>query len=338
MWTEEKLNELLTAPSDALVRDMASLQGDLMILGAGGKMGPTLCVLAKKAVEKSGVARRVIAVSRFSDSLAVQLLHENGVETVSCDLTDRDQLAALPDAENIIFMAGVKFGTTGNEAYTWHMNASVPAFVADRFRGARIVVFSSGNVYPIVPISSGGCRECDPVGPIGEYTQSVLARERVFEYAARQYGTKVLIYRLNFAVDLRYGVLYDMAQRILAGEPISLDTPVLNCIWQGSANEMALRALIYAESPANVMNITGPEIVSVRAAARQLGEYLGREPIFSGHEGTDAYLNNAERAMEAFGYPAVPIHTLIRWQAEWILDGGRGLNKPTHFEERKGSY
>ena len=338
MWTEEKLNDLLTAPSDALVQDMAKLQGDLMILGAGGKMGPTLCVLAKRAVEKSGVARRVIAVSRFSDPLAVQLLHENGVETVSCDLTDRNQLSALPDVENIIFMAGVKFGTSGNEAYTWHMNAAVPAFVADRFRGARIVVFSSGNVYPIVPISSGGCRECDPVGPIGEYTQSVLARERVFEYAARQYGTKVLIYRLNFAVDLRYGVLYDMAQRILAGEPISLDTPVLNCIWQGSANEMALRALIYAESPANVMNITGPEIVSVRVAARQLGEYLGREPIFSGHEGTDAYLNNAERAMEAFGYPAVPIHTLIRWQAEWILDGGRGLNKPTHFEERKGSY
>ena len=338
MWTEEKLNDLLSAPSDALVQDMAKLQGDLMILGAGGKMGPTLCVLAKRAVEKSGVSRRVIAVSRFSDPIAVQLLHDNGVETISCDLTDRDQLAALPDVENIIFMAGVKFGTTGNESYTWHMNAAVPAFVADRFRGARIVVFSSGNVYPIVPIASGGCRECDPVGPIGEYTQSVLARERVFEHAAKQYGTKVLIYRLNFAVDLRYGVLYDMAQRILAGEPIALDTPVLNCIWQGSANEMALRSLLHAQSPANIMNITGPEIVSVRAAARQLGEYLGKEPIFSGHEGTDAYLNNAERAMEAFGYPAVPIHTLIRWQAEWIMDGGRGLNKPTHFEERKGSY
>ena len=338
MWTEEKLNDLLSAPSDALVQDMAKLQGDLMILGAGGKMGPTLCVLAKRAVEKSGVSRRVIAVSRFSDPIAVQLLHDNGVETISCDLTDRDQLAALPNVENIIFMAGVKFGTTGNESYTWHMNAAVPAFVADRFRGARIVVFSSGNVYPIVPIASGGCRECDPVGPIGEYTQSVLARERVFEYAAKQYGTKVLIYRLNFAVDLRYGVLYDMAQRILAGEPIALDTPVLNCIWQGSANEMALRSLLHAQSPANIMNITGPEIVSVRAAARQLGEYLGKEPIFSGHEGADAYLNNAERAMEAFGYPAVPIHTLIRWQAEWIMDGGRGLNKPTHFEERKGSY
>ena len=338
MWTEEKLNDLLSAPSDALVQDMAKLQGDLMILGAGGKMGPTLCVLAKRAVEKSGVSRRVIAVSRFSDPIAVQLLHDNGVETISCDLTDRDQLAALPNVENIIFMAGVKFGTTGNESYTWHMNAAVPAFVADRFRGARIVVFSSGNVYPIVPIASGGCRECDPVGPIGEYTQSVLARERVFEHAAKQYGTKVLIYRLNFAVDLRYGVLYDMAQRILAGEPIALDTPVLNCIWQGSANEMALRSLLHAQSPANIMNITGPEIVSVRAAARQLGEYLGKEPIFSGHEGTDAYLNNAERAMEAFGYPAVPIHTLIRWQAEWIMDGGRGLNKPTHFEERKGSY
>ena len=338
MWTEEKLNQMLTDPSEALVRDMARLQGDLMILGAGGKMGPTLCVLAKKAVEKSGVPRRVIAVSRFSDPLATGLLREYGVETISCDLTDRTQLNALPDAENIVFMAGVKFGTTGSEANTWHMNAAVPAFVADRFRGGRMVVFSSGNVYPIVPVSSGGSRECDPVGPIGEYTQSVQARERIFEYAARKYGSKVLIFRLNFAVDLRYGVLYDMAQRILAGEPIALDTPVLNCIWQGSANEMALRSLLHAESPANIMNVTGPEIVSVRSAAQQLGQYLGKEPIFAGTEGTDAYLNNAERAMEVFGYPAVSIHKLIRWQAEWILDGGRGLNKPTHFEERKGSY
>jgi len=338
MWTEEKLNELLTTPSDALVADIAKLQGDIMVLGAGGKMGPTLCLLAKNAVQKSGIARRVIAVSRFSDPIATKLLTDNGVEIIPCDLTDWDQLNALPEVENVIFMAGLKFGTTGNEAKTWHMNATLPAFVAEKFKKSRIVVFSSGNVYPIVPIASGGCRECDPVGPIGEYTQSVLARERVFEYAAQEYGTKVFIYRLNFAVDLRYGVLYDMAQRILAGEPIAVETPVLNCIWQGSANEMALRGLLHAESPAKVMNITGPEIVSIRAAARQLGEYLGKEPTFSGVEGTDAYLNNAELAMETFGYPAVSIHKLIRWQAEWIMDGGRGLNKPTHFEERKGSY
>lgn len=338
MWTEEKLNALLTQPSEALADDLSKLEGDIMILGAGGKMGPTLSVLARRAVEKSGVPRRVIAVSRFTDPIAAKLLADSGVETVSCDLTDWAQLNALPEVENIIFMAGLKFGTTGNEAKTWHMNATLPAFVAEKFKKSRIVVFSSDNVYPIVPVSSGGCRECDPVGPIGEYTQSVLARERVFEYAAQAYGTKVFICRLNFAVDLRYGVLYDMAQRILAGEPIALDTPVLNCIWQGSANEIALRALLHADAPAVTMNVTGPEIVSVRAAARQLGEYLGREPLFSGTEGTDAYLNNAELAMEVFGYPSVSIHTLIRWQAEWLRDGGRGLNKPTHFEERKGSY
>lgn len=338
MWTEDKLNQLLTEPSDKLIADIQQVEGDIMVLGAGGKMGPTLCVLAKNAICRAGVQKRVLAVSRFSDVRAVELLHEQGVETIACDLTDPDQLEALPEIPNIIFMAGLKFGTTGNEARTWHMNATLPAMVARKFRKSRIVVFSSGNVYPIVPVTSGGCRECDPIGPIGEYTQSVLARERAFEYAAQTYGTKVFIYRLNFAVDLRYGVLYDMAQRILAQEPISLSTPMLNCIWQGSANEMALRALLHATTPATVMNITGPEMVSIRSTAMQLGEYLGKEPIFADTEGTDAYLNNAELAMEVFGYPSVPIHKLIRWQAEWIKDGGRGLNKPTHFEERKGSY
>lgn len=338
MWTEEKLNQLLTTPSDALVADIQKIEGDIMVLGAGGKMGPTLCILAKKAAEKAGIQKRVIAVSRFSDPISTQLLKDHGVEIIPCDLTDHDQLEALPEVENIIFMAGLKFGTTGNEAKTWYMNAALPAFVAKKFKKSNFVVFSSGNVYPIVPISSGGSRETDPTGPIGEYTQSVLARERIFESAAQQYGTKVLIYRLNFAVDLRYGVLYDMADRILKGEPISVTTPVLNCIWQGSANEIAIRSLLHATAPCNVMNVTGPETVSIRSAAQQLGEILGKEPIFEGTEGTDAYLNNAAKAMAVFGYPAVPIHTLIQWQAQWILDGGRGLNKPTHFEERKGSY
>ncbi len=338
MWTEDKLNEMLTAPSVALIEDMKKIEGDIMILGAGGKMGPTLCVLAKNAVKAAGLDKRVIAVSRFTDPIATALLQERGVETISCDLLDTAQLRALPEVENVVYMAGRKFGTDGNEWQTWAMNATLPAFVAEKFQKSRIVVFSSGNIYPLVPVSGGGSRECDPVGPIGEYPMSCLARERAFEFAAHRYGTKVFIYRLNFAVDLRYGVLYDMADKILRGEPISLSTPALNCIWQGSANEIALRGLLHAESPAKVMNVTGPEILSIRETAEELGRYLGKEPIFAGEEGTDAYLNNASVALEAFGVPAVDAKALIRWQAEWILDGGRALGKPTHFEERKGSY
>lgn len=338
MWTEEKLDTLLTTPSDVLVEDVKKIKGDIMVLGAGGKMGPTLCILAKNAIEKAGVQKRVIAVSRFTDPIATELLHKNNVETISCDLLNTEQLRALPEAENIIYMAGRKFGTDGSEWKTWAMNATLPAFVAEKFQKSNIVVFSSGNIYPIVPLSGGGCSEEDKVGPIGEYTMSCLARERAFEYAANHYGTKIFMYRLNFAVDLRYGVLYDMADRIMKGEPISIATPVLNCIWQGSANEIAIRGLLHAESPAKIMNVTGPETVSIQKAAKMLGKILGKEPIFEGEPGNDAYLNDSAEAMETFGYPAVSIRTLIRWQAEWILDGGRALGKPTHFEERKGSY
>ncbi len=338
MWTEEKLDTLLTTPSDALVEDVKKIKGDIMVLGAGGKMGPTLCILAKNAIEKAGVQKRVIAVSRFTDPIATELLHKNNVETISCDLLNTEQLRALPEAENIIYMAGRKFGTDGSEWKTWAMNATLPAFVAEKFQKSNIVVFSSGNIYPIVPLSGGGCSEEDKVGPIGEYTMSCLARERAFEYAANHYGTKIFMYRLNFAVDLRYGVLYDMADRIMKGEPISIATPVLNCIWQGSANEIAIRGLLHAESPAKIMNVTGPETVSIQKTAKMLGKILGKEPIFEGEPGNDAYLNDSAEAMETFGYPAVSIRTLIRWQAEWILDGGRALGKPTHFEERKGSY
>ncbi len=338
MWTEEKLDGLLSEPSDALVTDIAKIKGDIMVLGAGGKMGPTLCILAKNAIKKAGISKRVIAVSRFTDTVATELLKSHGVEIIPCDLLDIDKLNALPEVENIIYMAGRKFGTDGSEWQTWSMNATLPAFVAQKFKKSNIVVFSSGNLYPIVPLSSGGCTEKDRPGPVGEYAMSCLARERAFEYAANKFGTNIFIYRLNFAVDLRYGVLYDMADRILKGEPISVSTPVLNCIWQGSANEIALRGLLHASSPAKIMNVTGPETLSIKKTAKMLGEYLGKEPIFENEEGNDAYLNDASAAMELFGYPSVSAKTLIRWQAEWLLDGGRGLGKPTHFEERKGSY
>ena len=338
MWTEEKLNEMLATPSQKLIEDIKKIKGDIMVLGAGGKMGPTLCILAKNAIKAAGIEKRVIAVSRFSDPYALDLLHSNGVETISADLLNRESLEALPEVENIIYMAGRKFGTDGQEYLTWAMNSTLPAFVAYKFRKSNIVVFSSGNIYPIVPISSGGCTEDDKVQPIGEYAMSTLARERAFEYAARQYGTKVFIYRLNFAVDLRYGVIFDCAKKILDGTPISLSTPCFNFIWQGTANEIAIRGLLHCESPMKIMNVTGPEIVSIKRTAEKLGKYLGKAPVFEGEEGTNGYLNNASRCVELFGYPDVSAETLIRWQAEYILDGGRTIDKPTHFEERKGSY
>ncbi len=337
-WTEEKLNELLSTPSDALVEDIKKIKGDIMVLGAGGKMGPSLCLLAKNAIDKVGLDKKVYAVSRGSDKIATELMLSKGIEVIACDLLDKQQLYALPEVENIIYMAGRKFGTDGNEWQTWAMNSTLPAFVADKFRNSNIVVFSSGNIYPIVPLSSGGCTETDKVGPNGEYAMSCLARERAFEYAANTYGTKVFTYRLNFAVDLRYGVIFDVANKILKGEPISLSTPCFNFIWQGSANEYAIRGLLHATAPATVMNITGPETISIKKMAIKLGKYLGKEPIFENESGTDAYLNDASKAMEIFGYPSVSAETLIRWQAEWLLDGGRTLDKPTHFEERKGSY
>ncbi len=338
MWNEEKLTALLTTPSDTLTEDIKNIKGDIMVLGAGGKMGPTLCLLAKNAAEKAGISKKIIAVSRFGDAAIRAKLEQNGIETISIDLLDVQDLNRLPIAENVIYMAGRKFGTDGQEPLTWAMNATLPAFAAYHFRQANLVVFSSGNIYPIVPLASGGCAEEQKPEPVGEYAMSCLARERAFEYASLQYGTKVFLYRLNFALDLRYGVLYDIAHKVLSGEPISLATPCFNVIWQGSANEIALRALLHADSPAVKMNVTGPETVSVRYAAERLGGLLGKTPVFEGEEQNNAYLNNAGRAAELFGYPSVSVNTLIEWQAQWLLDGNTGINKPTHFEERKGSY
>lgn len=337
-WTEERLDELLSTPSSSLIADMRNIQGDIMVLGAGGKMGPSLCLLAKKALLEANATGQVIAVSRFTDPKATELFTHNDIQTIPCDLQDWHALRALPKAPHVIYMAGRKFGTDGSEWRTWGMNAMLPAFVADAFRDSRIVVFSSGNVYPLTPIHTGGCTEETPPQPIGEYAMSCLARERAFEYAANAYGTPIFIYRLNFAVDLRYGVLYDIASRVLRGEPVSVSTPVFNCIWQGSANEIALRALLHTASPARVMNVTGPEIVSVRATAMRFGELFGKKPVFSGVEQSDAYLANAARANALFGYPKITLEQMIQWQAEWMLAGGRTLDKPTHFEERGGVY
>ncbi len=338
MWNENRLNALLTTPSAALVEDMAKLSGDVLVLGAGGKMGPTLSLLAQNALKASGSKSQVVAVSRFGDGETRELLERGGVRVISSDLLEPGALDALPDAENVVYMAGRKFGTDGNEALTWAMNAWLPSRVAERYKSSAIVAFSTGNVYPKVPVHGGGATEETPPSPVGEYGMSSLARERMFEYAARAFGTRVAVYRLNYAVDLRYGVLWDIAENILKGNPVSLSTPSFNCIWQGDANEAALRLLLHASSDVFRLNVTGPETAGVRETAVKLGKLLGKEPVFTGEEQPDAYLNNAGKLFSLFGYPTVSLETLIRWQAEWIQSGGRGLGKPTHFEERKGSY
>ncbi len=338
MWTEAKLDKMLASPSTALIEDMKKINGDIIILGAGGKMGPTLCILAKNAIKEAGIDKKVYAVSRFSDPIATKLLQDEGVITISADLLEHGALDKLPDVENVIFMAGRKFGTNGQEPYTWSMNAWLPSLVAERYKDSNIVAFSSGNLYPIVPACSGGVtEEVNPL-PTGEYPQSVLARERCFEYGSLQYGTKVLIYRLNYAIDLRYGVLYDIASKVYAGEELSISNSCFNCIWQGDANEIAIRSLLHTSSPAAKLNVTGPETVSVRYAATEFGKLFGKEPILTGEELNDAYLSNAGECFDLFGYPSVCLKQMIKWQAEWIMSGGRILNKPTHFEERKGKY
>lgn len=337
-WTEQELDELLTVPSSGLVEDMAKIEGDVLVLGAGGKMGPTLCLLAKRAAEQAGVSKRIIAVSRFSDPLVTKLLRENGVEMISADLLEPGVVELLPDCPNVIYMAGKKFGTNGQEYQTWAMNAWLPSRVAERYKDSRIVIFSTGNIYPKVSVWSGGATEETHPEPVGEYAMSSLARERMFEYAAHTFGTKIAVYRLNYAVDLRYGVLYDIARTILDGNPVSVASPCFNCIWQGDANEAAIRLLLHADSDIFRLNVTGPETAGVRETALRLAKLLDRDVTFTGEEATTAYLNNASKMSELFGNPSVPLGTLIEWQAKWILAGGRALGKPTHFEERKGNF
>jgi nucleoside-diphosphate-sugar epimerase len=312
--------------------------GDVLVLGAGGKMGPSLARRARRAADRSGVRIRVTAVSRFSDSGAERSLCEAGIETIKADLMEREELARLPDAENVIFMAGRKFGSTGAESLTWAMNAYLPALVAERFRDARIVAFSSGNIYPLVPVASGGATENSPTGPIGEYAESVLARERLFEYFSGRYGTAVTLLRLNYAVDLRYGVLLDIGSKVYGRIPIELGMGAANVIWQGDANSVCLRSFSLCQSPPSLLNVTGPETLSVRRTAMNFGERFGVEPVFEGTESPTALLNNAGRCHQLFGYPSVSLRQLIDWTAHWIRIGAPTLNKPTHYGTRDGQF
>lgn len=334
----EELDEVMTRPSPELVSFMRTLEGPLVVLGAGGKMGPSLCVRARRAAEEAGRALDVVAVSRFTDEKARTWLEKRGVRTESRDLMDRESVAELPETENVVFLVGMKFGTRDNPARTWAVNTLVPAHVSQRYARARIVALSTGNVYPLVRVERGGSVEADPLTPIGEYANAAVARERIFEYFALEHGTRVTSVRLNYAVDLRYGVLVDIARQVAAGDPIDVTMGYLNCIWQGDANDMILRALALAESPSAPLNLTGPDVLSVRDIAEQVGELLGRPVQITGREADTALLSDASRAFEHLGQPPTPISTVMRWTAEWIRRGGTLWGKPTHFEVRDGSY
>jgi nucleoside-diphosphate-sugar epimerase len=335
---EAALEDLLSEPSEALIEMMKRLEGDILILGVAGKMGITLARMAKRAVEAAGARKQVLGAARFSEPGAREKLEAAGVRAITCDLLDRKAVAKLPPVDNIVFMAGRKFGAQGALELTWAMNVLMPAIVAERFSSSRIAAFSTGCVYPFVSPAQGGCTEDEPPAPIGEYAQSCLGRERAYAYYSAANKTPVCLIRLNYAIDLRYGVLHDIAHKVWSGEPLDVSMGWLNGIWQGDANNQSLLCLEQCASPANVLNITGPEIVSVRWVAQEFGRLMKRAPILVGTEAETAYLNNASRAMALFGYPRVPISVLIQWTDGWIRSGGASLNKPTHFEVRDGKY
>ena len=334
----EQLEHLLSEPSEGAVRAMSALDGDVLVLGVGGKMGPTLARMAKKASDIAGVKRRVIGVSRFSSSPLERQLQSWGVETVRCDLLDPKSLTELPDASNVIFMAGMKFGSTGKEALTWAINTFLPALAGERYRHSRIAVFSTGNVYGLSPVSNGGSREGEPLNPAGEYAMSCVGRERIFEHFSRTNGTKMTMLRLNYAAELRYGVLLDIALRVNEGHRVPLSMGHLNTIWQGDASAMSLASLVYATSPPNVINLTGPELLSVRWVAEEFGKRMQKPVHFEGTESSDALLSNAQKAYQLLGRPRVNVQQLMDWIADWISKGGTTLAKPTHFEERAGRF
>ncbi|MCE5173003.1 NAD(P)-dependent oxidoreductase [Paenibacillus profundus] len=338
MRTIEELEVKLAEPSDALVQDMANIEGDIMLLGVGGKMGPSLARLAMNAIQKAGANKQVYGASRFSSASLKDELERDGVKTIAADLLNPNDLEQLPDVKNVIYMAGNKFGTKGNEGFTWAMNTYLPGQVAQKFRNSRIVVFSTGNVYPLTPVLQGGASELSDTGPVGEYAQSCLGRERVFEYYSKEYSIPMSIYRLNYAIDMRYGVLLEIAKSVQEHRPIDISMGHANCIWQGDANEIAIRSLLACSTPPNIINVTGPETISLRWVAEQFGMRFGQPPIIEGKEADTALLNNAAKSFQLFGYPRVSLMQMIDWIAEWLKQGGEVWNKPTHFQERKGNY
>lgn len=336
--TESELEETLTRPSTALIAFIKTVSNPLLVLGAGGKMGPTLAVLARRAAEAAGHPLEIVAVSRFSNAAAREWLEARGVNTLSCDLLDANAIARLPDAQNIIYLVGLKFGTAQNPAATWAINTLVPARVCERYPHSRIVALSTGNVYPPSEVSRGGSLEIDSLTPLGEYANAAVGRERIFEFYSHSRRTPLTLLRLFYAVELRYGVLADIARKVHAGKPVALANGAFNCIWQRDANELILRALPLAATPATVYNLCRPETFSVREIATRFGELLDRAPIFSGSETGTALLGNAAKLCAALESPATPMESILHWIAEWVRQGGQDLGRPTHFEVRDGKY
>jgi len=329
-----ELERLLSEPTAVTREVLAATDGDIVVLGAGGKMGPTLAMMLRQAAPD----KRIYAVSRFSDAEAKARLEAQGVETITADLLDESLYASLPDVPNVFFLAGMKFGATGQQPLTWAMNVHLPALVAKHYQDARIVALSTGNVYPFVPLDSGGAREDDAPGPVGEYAQSCLGRERMFEYSSQVHGTAVTLIRLNYANEPRYGIIVDLTQKILAGQPIDVTMGAVNLIWQGDANNMIISALKLTASPPALLNVTGPETIRVRELATRIGKVLGKEPTFVGQEAETALLSNASRSFEAFGLPATSLDAMIERIVAWVAAGKTVLNKPTKFGVRDGKF
>jgi len=336
--TEESLDEILTRPRAELVQFIKTIRTPIVILGAGGKMGPTLAVLVRRAAEQAGRKIDIIAVSRFSDPEARRWLESRGVTALTCDLLDRREVSRLPASDNVLYLVGLKFGTAQQPAQTWATNALVPAFVSEHYSAARIVAVSTGNVYPPSAVACGGSLESDPLTPLGEYANAAVARERIFEFFSQRNGIRLALLRLFYATELRYGVLRDIADRIWVGEPVSLANGWFNCIWQNDANEMVIRALSLASSPPRAFNLTSPQTFRVRTVALRLGELLGKPVRFVGQESETSLTGNTSRLCALLGTPATSLETMLDWTASWVKSGGRSLGKPTHFETRDGNY
>jgi len=337
---EEQLEEVLSRPCEATIELLGSIEGDFMVLGAGGKMGPTLCRLLKKAVQAADQERNIYAASRFSDREARDRLEAAGIKTIQVDLLDRSGYAALPAARNLYFLAGMKFGASDTEDLTWAMNTYVPALAAEHWSGpeVRMVVFSTGNVYPFVDVDSGGAGEQTPPSPLGEYAMSCLGRERIFQHFSRSRGTRTVIIRLNYANELRYGVLVDIAQKVLAEQPVDLTMGHVNVIWQGDANDYIARSLALASSPASVLNVAGPETLTVRFLAERMAELANKTVRFTGKEQSTALLSDSTRCVDLFGPPAVSLQQMLSQVLDWLSRGMKTLKKPTKFQVRDGKF
>ena len=335
---EEQLEEALSRPTDALIRVMKTLEGNIIFLGVAGKMGVSMARMAKRACIEAGVVKRLIGVSRFSDPEQKSFLEESGIETIKGDLLDMDFINSLPEEKNVFYLAGMKFGTEGNESFTWAMNSYLPGLVVEKFKNSRIVAFSTGCVYPLIKINSGGSKESDVPNPVGEYSQSCLGRERLFEFGSIKNNTPVILIRLNYAVEMRYGVLVDIATKVQNQETIDLTMGYANVIWQGDANDMILRTIEYCESPANHLNISGAEVISVAKIANQFGEIMGKDVNLTGVEADSALLVNVSQGHKLLGKPIVDLEQVVKWTADWISNDHRLLGKATHFEVRDGKF